>query len=49
MEIVKFFLDECCLLENGTLKMLGMRSIGHRILSLRFAGGKNLFAELPDL
>ena len=42
-------LHECHLLENATLKVLGMRSIGPRILSLEFAGGKNLFAELPNL
>jgi hypothetical protein len=35
-------------LENGIIKLLVARSMGPRILSLRFAEGENLFAELPN-
>jgi hypothetical protein len=43
------FLDlDCVSLENAALSLLVTRSVGPRILSLRFNGGENLFAELPD-
>ena len=48
METVKFFGHECVSLENRTLTLLISRSVGPRILSLRFTGGENLLAELPD-
>lgn len=43
-----FFKQECVSLQNGTLELLVTRSVGPRILSLRFVGGENLLAELPD-
>ena len=49
METVNFMGHECVLLENGKIKLLISRSIGPRILSLRFAGDENLLAELPNL
>jgi hypothetical protein len=36
------------MLENAKLKLSITKSVGPRILSLKFAGGENLFAELPD-
>lgn len=48
METVKFFGQDCVSLENGALELLIAQSVGPRILSLRFAGGQNLLAELPD-
>ena len=36
-------------LENDAISLLVTRSVGPRIISLRAAGGQNLFAELPDL
>jgi len=38
---------ECVLLENDRLQLLVPRSIGPRILSLRFQRGENLLAEQP--
>jgi hypothetical protein len=49
MKTVNFMQHECVSLENGTIKLLISRSMGSRILSLRFAEGENLLAELPDL
>ncbi len=48
METVNFMGYECVSLENEKVKLLISRSMGPRILSLRFADGENLFAELPD-
>jgi hypothetical protein len=48
MELLKFLGQDCCLLENKKLKLLVTESVGPRILFLGFAGGENLFAELPD-
>jgi len=48
MKTVKFLGHECCLLENGTWKMLVTSSIGPRILSFGFKEGENLLAELPN-
>ncbi|HLO14704.1 MAG TPA: hypothetical protein VK206_07745, partial [Anaerolineales bacterium] len=48
MEIVNFLGQECCLLENDSLRLLVTRSVGPRISAFGFKGGENLFAELPD-
>jgi len=48
MNTVNFFGQECVLLENKTLQLLISRSVGPRILSLKFTDGENIFAELPD-
>ena len=48
METMNFMGHECVSLENGIIKLLISRSIGPRILSLKFADGENLLAELPD-
>lgn len=48
MDTVKFFGHECVTLKNKTIQLLISRSMGPRILSLKFAGGENLLAELPD-
>jgi hypothetical protein len=48
MKTEKFLGHECVALTNGTVELLVTQSIGPRILSLRFAGSENLFAELPD-
>lgn len=43
------FLNQTCLeLANPVLSLLVTQSVGPRILSLRYQGGENLFAELPD-
>jgi len=46
---VSFLGQECIQLENKRIKMLIPLSMGPRILSLSFAGGENLMAELPDV
>ncbi len=48
MEVVNFIGHECVSLENKTAQLLISRSMGPRILSFKFAGGENIFAELPD-
>ena len=48
MDAVNFFGHECVLLENKTIQLLISRSVGPRILSLKFADNENVFAELPD-
>lgn len=48
METLNFMGHECVSLENESIRLLLSRSIGPRILSLSFMGGKNLLAELPD-
>jgi hypothetical protein len=48
METVNFMGHECVALENKSVRLLLSRSMGPRILSLSFAGGENLLAELPD-
>ncbi len=40
---------ECIVLENDLLQILVPKALGPRILSLRFRGGENLLAELPDV
>jgi hypothetical protein len=49
MKTTKFLGHDCVSMGNGTLELLITRSVGPRILSLRFTDGENLFAELPDL
>jgi len=48
MNTTKFLDRDCVPLENASLSLLVAQSVGPRILSLRFNGGENLFAELPD-
>ena len=46
---VSFLGQDCLSLENAKLKLLITKSVGPRILSLRFSDSENLFAELPDV
>jgi len=48
MQTIKYLGFDCVPLENASLNLLVTQSIGPRIISLRFNGGDNLFAELPD-
>lgn len=48
MKTTKFLGQECVSLQNESLELLVTKSIGPRILSLRFVDGENLLAELPD-
>ena len=48
MDTVNFMGHECVSLENKTIHLLISRSMGPRVLSLRFTGAENLLAELPD-
>jgi hypothetical protein len=48
MHTTKFLDFDCVSLENASLSLLVTQSVGPRIISLRFKGGDNLFAELPD-
>jgi hypothetical protein len=48
MNTIKFHDLDCISLENAALSLLVTQSVGPRIVSLRFNGGDNLFAELPD-
>ncbi len=48
MKTSKFFQYDCVALENALLKLLVTQSAGPRIISLRWHGGDNLFAELPE-
>jgi len=48
MDTIKFLKFDCVPLENAVLNLLVTQSVGPRIISLRFNGGDNLFAELPD-
>ena len=48
MTTTKFLDIDCVPLENTSLSLLVTQSVGPRIISLRFNGGDNLFAELPD-
>jgi len=48
MKNTNFLGQECVLLENEVLELLVTQNVGPRILSLRFADGENLLAELPD-
>ncbi len=48
MQTTKFLDLDCVPLENAALSLLVTQSVGPRIISLRFHGGDNLFAELPE-
>lgn len=48
METIQYQGLDCVALENASLSLLVTQSVGPRILSLRYKGGENLFAELPD-
>ncbi len=48
LETTPFIGHECVALENGSLHLLLTRSVGPRIISLRFRDGRNLLAELPE-
>ncbi|MFZ5910193.1 MAG: hypothetical protein ACOYYU_09285 [Chloroflexota bacterium] len=48
MNTTKFLDLDCVPFENASLSLLVAQSVGPRIVSLRFNGGDNLFAELPD-
>ena len=49
MGVTKFHDFDCVTLENAAVSLLVTQSVGPRIISLRFRGGDNLFAVLPDL
>jgi hypothetical protein len=43
------YLDfDCVEVANDSLSLLVTQSVGPRVISLRYQGGENLFAELPD-
>ncbi len=48
METIQYQGLGCVALENASLSLLVTQSVGPRILSLRYKGGENLFAELPN-
>lgn len=48
MQTIKFLDFDCVPLENAVLSLLVTQSVGPRIISLRFNGGDNIFAELPN-
>jgi hypothetical protein len=48
MKTTRFLDFDCVCLENAFLTLLVTQSVGPRVISLRFNGGENLFAELPD-
>jgi len=48
MKSLTFLDQDCVVLENDILQLLVSRSVGPRILSLRFHKGRNLLAELPE-
>ena len=47
MNTTRFLDFDCVPLENTAISLLITRSVGPRVISLRFQGGDNLFAELP--
>ena len=49
METVNFFGQECVVFGNKAIQLLITRSVGPRILSLKFTGGENLLAEMPRM
>ncbi len=49
MKSLKYLDLDCVELESQPISLVVSRSVGPRVLSLRFNGGKNLFAELPDI
>jgi len=48
METTRFLDFDCARIENAALSLLVTQSVGPRIISLRFQGGDNLLAVLPD-
>jgi hypothetical protein len=48
MKTTRFLNLDCIELANDTLSLLVTQSVGPRVISLRYQGGDNLFAELPD-
>ena len=48
MNTTKYLDFDCVSLENDSLTLLVTKSIGPRIISIRYKDGDNLFAELPD-
>ena len=48
MDTIRYLDVDCVSIENAALSLLVTQSVGPRIISLRFNGGDNLFAELPD-
>jgi hypothetical protein len=48
MDTTKLLDFDCVSIENAALSLLVTRTVGPRIISLRFKDGENLFAELPD-
>jgi hypothetical protein len=48
MKTTKFLDLDCVPLENAAISLLVTQSVGPRVISLRFNGGDNLFAEIPD-
>ncbi len=48
MNTTKYLDFDCVSLENDSLTLLDTKSIGPRIISLRYKDSDNLFAELPD-
>jgi hypothetical protein len=48
MKSTRFLNFECVCVENPTLSLLVTRSVGPRIISLRFREAENLLAVLPD-
>jgi hypothetical protein len=49
MEAETFLDVGCYSFSNGIVNLLATRSVGPRILSFKFLGGENIFAELPHL
>lgn len=48
MQTIRFLDFDCTRIENAALSLLVTRSVGPRVISLRFQGGENLLAVLPD-
>ncbi len=48
MKAIEYLGQQCVQLSNGSLEVLVTKSVGPRVISLKVAGGPNLFAELPD-
>jgi hypothetical protein len=48
MKTTRFLDFDCVCLENPALSLLVTRSVGPRVISLRFRGGENILAVLPD-
>jgi len=48
MHTIKFQNFDCVPLENDAISLLVTQSAGPRVISLRFNGGDNIFADLPD-